>query len=88
MGKLSWPGGCSSPSSTVLAGVVHLGSMFPVGALLQGLLLHHSSLQGNTQLMVFKAGSSVSCVCTRTSLLADGDALKVKAFQSHSGIPP
>lgn len=59
VGKLSWPRGCGSPGSTVLAVVFHLCSIFPVGDLLQGLLLHHGNLQGNAQLMVFKAGSSV-----------------------------
>lgn len=29
VGKLSWPRGCSSPGSTVLAGVFHLCSIFP-----------------------------------------------------------
>lgn len=68
VGKLSWPQGCSSPSSTVLAGVVHLCGIFPVCHLLQGLLSYHSSLQSNAQLMVFKASSSVPSVCTQISL--------------------
>jgi len=59
-GGLVWPRGCSSPSCGVLAGGSHGRGGSPVGDLLQGLLLHHSCLQGKAQLVSFKAGSKVS----------------------------